>query len=123
MVDNHQSKCMPEAKPPRGLLRREEALERRLADLESGLIGLQTEYESASRQLAELRSFARRLADWGLNPADTGTWTGVCKALGWPASGVNAHRTVRRGDSVLHILLHRCAFPSYCSLDGVSYMD
>ena len=113
---------MAEAKPPRGLLRREEALERRLTDLENGLVGLQAEYESASHELAELRSFARRLADWGLTAADMGTWTSVCKALGWPASGVNAHRTVRREDPVLHVLLHRCAFGSYCSLDGVSYM-
>ena len=113
---------MDEAKSPRGLPRREEALKRRLADLESRLVGLQAEYEAASRQLAELRSFARRLADWGLAAADTGAWTKVCKALGWAAATASAHRTVRREDPVLHVLLHRCAFGSYCSLDGVSYM-
>lgn len=114
---------MAEGTNTRSLAGRIAALERRLADLEGMLVEIQAEYSDASRELTETRSFIRRLADWGLKPADTGTWIGVCNVVGWTASGANAHRTVRREDPVLHVLLHRCAFDSYCSLDGVTYSD
>ena len=108
---------------PRSLLGRIAALERRLAELESRLVDIQAAYADSARQLAEMRFFVRRLADWGLKASDTGSWIGVCNAVGWTAITSNAHRVVRREDIVLHVLLHRCAFTPYCSLDGVSYSD
>ena len=114
---------MAETTPPKGLSGRIAALEHRLTALESRLVEVQAEYSAASRELTETRSFVRRLADWGLKAADTGTWIGVCNAVGWTATPANAHRAVRRGDPVLHVLLHRCAFDPYCALDGVTYSD
>ncbi len=114
---------MAEATHARGLAGRIAALERRLVDLESKLVEVQAEYSATSRKLTETRSFVRRLVDWGLKPADTSTWISVCNVVGWTATTANAHRTVRREDPVLHVLLHRCAFDSYCSLDGVTYSD
>ena len=112
---------MAEPTKPKGLVGRILALERRLVELESKLVDIQAEYSDASRELTETRSLVRRLADWGLKPADTATWINVCNAMGWAATTANAHRAVRREDPVLHVLLHRCAFDSYCSLDGVTY--
>ena len=114
---------MAEATNTKGLAGRIAALERRLVQLEAKLVEVQAEYSDTSHELAETRSFVRRLADWGLKPADTSTWIGVCNAVGWTATTANAHRAVRREDPVLHVLLHRCAFDPYCSLDGVSYID
>ena len=114
---------MAEATNTKGLSGRIATLERRLVDLESKLVKVQAEYSDTSRQLTETRSFIRLLADWGLKPADTSTWVGVCNTVGWTATTANAHRAVRREDPVLHVLLHRWAFDSYCSLDGVTYSD
>jgi hypothetical protein len=114
---------MAEPTAPKGLAGRIVTLERRLAELEGRLVDIQGEYSDASRELTETKTFVRRLADRGLKAADTGTWVDVCNALEWQATTANAHRTVRREDPVLHVLLHRCAFDSYCSLDGVSYED
>ncbi len=114
---------MADSTSPKGLSGRIAALEQRLTQLESRLVEVQAEYSDTSRELTETRSFVRRLADWGLKPADTGTWMGVCNAVGWTATSANAHRTVRREDTALHVLLHRCAFDTYCSLDGVTYSD
>jgi hypothetical protein len=114
---------MTESSPPKGLVARITALEYRLVELEGRLVDIQTEYSDASRELAESKSFARRLAEWGLKAADTSTWMAVCNASEWKANTSNAHRVVRRENSVLHVLLHRCAFDSYCSLDGVTYSD
>lgn len=114
---------MAETPTTKGLAGRIAALERRLDGLESKLVEVQAEYSDTSRELTETRSFVRRLADWGLKPADTSTWVGVCNVLGWTATTANAHRAVRREDPVLHVMLHRCAFGSYCSLDGVTYSD
>ena len=112
---------MAETTNSKGLTGRIAALERRLVDLESKLVEAQAEYSATSRELTEARSFVRRLADWALKPVDTSTWIGVCNVVGWTATTANAHRAVRREDPVLHVLLHRCAFDSYCSLDGVTY--
>jgi len=114
---------MAETGSPKGLARRIAALEHRLVELESRLVDIQAEYSDASRELTESKSFVRRLADWGLKAADTATWMTVCNASEWQATTTNAHRVVRREDSVLHVLLHRCAFDPYCSLDGVTYTD
>lgn len=114
---------MAETSTTKGLAGRITALERRLIELESTLVEVQGEYSDTSRELTETRSFVRRLIDWDLKPADTSTWIGVCNAVGWTATTANAHRAVRREDPVLHVLLHRCAFDSYCSLDGVTYSD
>jgi hypothetical protein len=114
---------MAETTNSKGLTGRIAALERRLEVLESTLVEVQAEYSDASRELTETRSFIRRLADWGLKAADTLTWIGVCNVVGWTATTANAHRAVRREDPVLHVLLHRCAFDAYCSLDGVTYSD
>ena len=108
---------------PKDLAGRIAALEHRLVALETNLVDIQVEYADSSRELTEMRSFVRRLADWGLKASDTRSWIGVCNAVGWPAITVNAHRVVRRKDMVLHVLLHRCAFNQHCSLDGVSYSD
>ena len=132
---------------PRGLHKRIEAQERRVAELEASIAALQSEYAVATPPLNEggeelglaerlattqvaydeallelrwLRSMARRLRDWGLAPADTASWANVCRAIGLPSAS-GAHRAVRNGEPVLHVLLHRCAMPSHCSLDGVSY--
>ena len=112
---------MGKVKGTRGVAGPISVLERRLVELEGRLIDVQAEYEDSSRELTELRSLSRRLADWGLKASDTGTWIGVYNAIGWTAIGANAHRVVRRRDMVLHVLLHRCAFASYCRLDDVSY--
>ena len=114
---------MVKAKFKRGLAGRIAVLERRLVELEGRLLDIQSEYEDSARELTEMRSLSRRLADWGLKASDTVTWIGVCNAIGWPAIAANAHRVVRREDMVLHVLLHRCAFTPYCRLDGVSYSD
>ena len=108
---------------PRSLVGRIASLEHRLVELESRLVDIQAEYADSARELAEMRVFVHRLADWGLKASDTGSWFGVCNSVGWPAITSNAHRVVRREDIVLHVLLHRCAFTPYCSLDGVSYSD
>ena len=114
---------MAQATNARGLAGRIAALEHRLLELESKLVEVQAEYSDTSRELTKTRSFVRRLADWGLKPADTSTWIGICNADGWAATTANAHRVVRREDPVLHVLLHRCAFDAYCPLDGVTYSD
>ena len=114
---------MVESDSPKGLASRIAALENRLVELESQLVDIQTEYSDASRELTESKSFVRRLADWNLKAVDTSTWMVVCTASEWKATTANAHRVVRRENSVLHVLLHRCAFDPYCSLDGVTYSD
>ena len=114
---------MVKTKFKRGLASRIAVLERRLVELEGRLLDTQSEYEDSARELTEMRSISRRLADWGLKTSDTETWIGVCNSIGWPAIAANAHRVVRREDMVLHVLLHRCAFTPYCHFDGVSYSD
>ncbi len=132
---------------PKGLHRRTKALELRLAEMEASMAALQSEYAAASApshdtldvsrlaerlaatqkayddvllDLRELQSMALRLRDWGLSPADTASWTSVCRALALPmASG--PHRAVRSGEPVLHVMLHRCALSPHCSLSGVTY--
>ena len=131
---------------PKGLHRRIEAQERQLGELESAMVSLQSTYAAASRpegdatgaSLAErlaqtqgeyddallvLRQFqamARRLRDWGLSTSNTASWASVCRALGLP-SGSGSHAALRSSEPVLHVLLHRCAFPPYCAIDSVSY--
>ena len=130
---------------PRGLHRRIEARERRLAMLEAELLALQSGFASSSSathgggealaesmahtqeayddaliELRDLHSLARRLRDWGLSPEDTASWASVCRALGLPAPG-GAHRTLRTREPVLHVLLHRCALPPHCSIDAANY--
>ncbi|MDE2801848.1 MAG: hypothetical protein OXK21_03070 [Chloroflexota bacterium] len=125
---------------PRGLHRRIEARERRLASLEAAMLGLQAEFASASAsggaasglaraqeaydetllELRELQAAARRLRDWGLSAADTASWASVCRALELAAGG-GAHRSVRSAEPVLHVLLHRFAMPAYCSIDAANY--
>lgn len=119
-------------------------MERRLAALEASMLELQTAYARSNPQgidantlsdllasaqvtydeslsaLRDLQSAARRLRDWGLTPVDTVSWTAVCRGLALPAS-TGAHRAVRKEEPVLHVLLHRCAFPPFCTLDGASY--
>jgi hypothetical protein len=114
---------MTEPTSLKGLAARMAALEHRLIELEGLLVDIQGEYSDASRELTESKSFARRLTDWGLKPADTATWMAVCDASEWVATTSNAHRVVRREDPVLHVLLHRCAFGEYCLLDSVTYSD
>lgn len=131
---------------PNGLHRRIAALEGRLVCLEAAMRSLQSAYAAASQPtgipadatnvagrmadtqgeyddalltLHELQSLSRRLRDWGLAPPDTVTWAQACRALGFPVG--SGHRTLRSREPVLHVLLHRCAFPPYCSVDGVSY--
>lgn len=118
-----KARHMAEPTSLKGLAARMAALEHRLVELEGQLVDIQAEYSDASRELTESRSFVRRLADWGLKPGDTATWMAVCNASEWQATTANAHRLVRREDPVLHVLLHRCAFDPYCSLDGVTYSD
>ena len=86
---------MGKVKVTRGVAGRIAVLERRLVELEGRLIDVQAEYEDSSRELTELRALSRRLADWGLKASDTGTWIGVCNAIGWTAIGANAHRARR----------------------------
>ena len=129
---------------PKGLHRRIDAQERHLAELENEMLALQasfasrsseperalaaadqlaamqSDYDDAVRTLRELEGMVRRLRDWGLTPGGTASWAAVCRVLGLPSHG-GAHRAVRSQEPVLHVLLHRCAFPSYCSLDGASY--
>ena len=131
---------------PKGLHRRIEAQERRIGEIESAMVSLQSTYAAASRPegdaagaslaerlaqtqgeyddallvLRELQAMARRLRDWGLSTSDTASWTSVCRALGLP-SGSGSHAALRSGEPVLHVLLHRCAFPPYCAIDSVSY--
>ncbi len=131
---------MGEGPEPRGLHRRIEARERRLASLEAAMLELQAEFASASTgtdagamlartqeaydetllELRELQASARRLRDWGLSASDTASWASVCRALGMAAGG-GAHRSVRSSEPVLHVLLHRFALPGYCSIDAASY--
>ena len=49
----------------RSLVGRIAALERRLAELESRLDDIQAAYADSAPELAEMRFFVRRLADWG----------------------------------------------------------
>ncbi|MDE2901069.1 MAG: hypothetical protein OXN15_08635 [Chloroflexota bacterium] len=125
---------------PRGLHRRIEARERRLASLEAAMLALQAEFASASTggdaasglaraqeaydetllELRELQASARRLRDWAISATDTASWASVCRALGLAAGG-GAHRSVRSAEPVLHVLLHRFALPGYCSIDAASY--
>ena len=138
---------MPEEAAPKGLHRRIDAQERRLEELEASMVALQSEYAAAGSshgnldysqlaerlaltqgayddallELRELQSMARRLRDWGLTPEDTASWASVCRTLGLPSAS-GAHRAVRSEEPVLHVLLHRCALPSHCTLDGVTYL-
>lgn len=131
---------MAEDREPRGIHRRMEAKERRLARLEADMLGLQAGYASAStgedvairlgraqeaydatlRELRELQASSRRLRDWGLSAGDTASWASVGRALGVAAGG-GAHRAVRRAEPVLHVLLHRSAFSARCSIDAAIY--
>ena len=136
---------MADGTEPRGLHRRMEARERRLARLEAAMLAMQDAFASAStgeggaeaaRTLAhtqedydetllglrELQAGARRLRDWGISAADTASWAGVCRALGVEAGG-GAHRWVRGAEPVLHVLLHRLALPAYCSIDVTHYQQ
>ncbi len=132
---------------PKGLHRRIEAQERRVGEIESAMVSLQSTYAAASRPegdaagavvLAErlaqtqggyddallvlrvLQAMARRLRDWGLSTSDTASWASVCRKLGLPSTS-RAHSTLRSREPVLHVLLHRCAFLPYCAIDSVSY--
>lgn len=131
---------------PKGLHRRIEALERRLAATEASMLEQQAAYARSNRQgidsggaaeqlvatqaeydehlsaLRGLKSAARRLRDWGLTPADTASWASVARALDLPASA-SPHRAIRSREPVLHVLLHRFAFDAFCVLDGVSYQE
>ena len=137
---------MGDHKAPRGLHKRIESQERRLAELESAMVTLQSAYAGASRPggdaegagltetlaqtqgeyddallvLRDLQAMARRLHDWRLTPVDTASWASVCRKLGLPSTS-GAHSTLRSREPVLHVLLHRCAFPPYCAIDSVSY--
>ena len=137
---------MADNAPPKGLHRRIEAQERRVGEIESAMVSLQSTYAAASRPegdaagaslaerlaqtqgeyddallvLRELQAMARRLRDWGLSTSETASWASVCRALGLP-SGSGSHAALRSGEPVLHVLLHRCAFPPYCAIDSVSY--
>ena len=136
---------MTEAHEPKGLHKRIKARERRLSEIEAellamqsgyaesaaatvgggvalaeGMAGVQETYDDALIELRGLQAMARRLRDWGLSPKDTTSWASVCRALGLAASG-GAHRALRTREPVLHVLLHRCAFPPHCALDGVTY--
>ena len=134
---------------PKGLQKRTAAAEGRLAQLEADLAalqtayaraapstgpaaldgiaqrlaGLQAEYDAALLALRELHAMTRRLRDWGLAPADTASWARVCRVLEHLTRADGAHRAIRSREPVLHVLLHRCALPPYCSLDGVSYQQ
>ena len=131
---------------PKGLHRRIEAQERRIGEIELAMVSLQSTYAAASRPegdgagaglaerlaqtqggyddallvLRELQTMARRLRDWGLSTSDTASWASVCRALGLP-SGSGSHAALRSSEPVLHVLLHRSAFPPYCAIDSVSY--
>ena len=131
---------------PKGLHRRIEAQERRIGEIESAMVSLQSTYAAASRPegdgagaglaerlaqtqggyddallvLRELQTMARRLRNWGLSTSDTASWASVCRALGLP-SGSGSHAALRSSEPVLHVLLHHCAFPPYCAIDSVSY--
>ena len=131
---------------PKGLHRRIEAQERRLGEIELAMVTLQSEYAGASRpggdaegaglaeglaqtqgeyddallMLRDLQAMARRLHYWRLTPVDTVSWASVCRKLGIPSAS-GAHATLRSREPVLHVLLHRCAFPPYCAIDSVSY--
>ena len=137
---------MADHEAPRGLHKRIETQERRLAELESAMVTLQSAYAAASRPggdaegaglaeglaqtqgeyddalivLRDLQAMARRLHDWRLTPVDTVSWASVCRKLGIPSAS-GAHATLRSREPVLHVLLHRCAFPPYCAIDSVSY--
>ena len=137
---------MADHEAPRGLHKRIETQERRLAELESAMVTLQSAYAAASRPggdaeraglpemlaqtqgeyddallvLRGLQAMARRLHDWRLAPVDTASWASVCRKLGLPSTS-GAHSTLRSREPVLHVLLHRCAFPPYCAIDSVSY--
>ena len=137
---------MADHEAPRGLHKRIETQERRLAELESAMVTLQSTYAGASRPegdaegagltetlaqtqgeyddallvLRDLQAMARRLRDWGLSTSDTASWASVCRKLGLPSTS-GAHSTLRSREPVLHVLLHRCAFPPYCAIDSVSY--
>ena len=131
----------------RGLHKRIETQERRLAELESAMVTLQSAYAAASRPggdsagagvlaerlaqtqggyddallaLRDLQAMGRRLHDWRLTPVDTASWASVCRKLGLPSTS-GAHSTLRSREPVLHVLLHRCAFPPYCAIDSASY--
>ena len=137
---------MADHEAPRGLHKRIETQERRLAELESAMVTLQSAYAGASRPggdaegaglagglaqtqgeyddallvLRVLQAMARRLRDWGLSTSDTASWASVCRKLGLPSAS-GSHATLRSREPVLHVLLHRCAFPPYCAIDNVSY--
>ena len=137
---------MADHEAPKGLHTRIESQERRLAKLESAMVTLQSAYAGASRPggdaegaglaetlaqtqgeyddallvLRDLQAMARRLRDWGLSTSDTASWASVCRKLGLPSTS-GAHSTLRSREPVLHVLLHRCAFPPYCAIDSVSY--
>ena len=135
---------MNESPEPRGLHRRIEARERKLAALEMELLALQTGYattggtnsqsfaESMARtqeayddallELRDLWGMARRLRDWGLSPEDTRSWASVCRTIEL-ATPSGAHRSLRTHEPVLHVLLHRCAFQEYCTIDAVNYLS
>ena len=99
---------MADHEAPRGLHKRIETQERRLAELESAMVTLQSAYAAASRPggdaegaglaerlaqtqgeyddallvLRDLQAMARRLHDWRLTPVDTASWASVCRKLG-----------------------------------------
>jgi hypothetical protein len=132
---------------PRGLHRRIDAREHRLAALEAelitsqagyaslstatgdgdggslakGMVRTQEAYDDALLELRDLQLMARRLRDWGLSPEDTRSWASVCRALELAAPS-GAHRTLRAHEPVLHVLLHRCAFQGHCSIDAANYL-
>lgn len=96
------------------------ALEQELARTERRLVALQRRYERLAERRNALRRVARLLKAEGLDTNKGLAWAAVCRLKGWDVRG-NAHRTVKRRDPRLHILLHQASLGETCSLDRATY--
>ena len=95
-------------------------LEQEMARTERGLVALQRRYECLAERRSALRRVARLLKAEGLDTNKGFTWAAVCRLKGWEVRG-EAHRTVKRRDPRLHILLHQAVLGETCSLDRARY--
>lgn len=108
-------------------MRRRSSLDEQVAELERALVrtegllaGAQREYERLAERRNALVRVARLLKAEGLDPREGLTWASVCGARGWVTAG-GAHRTVKRRDPRLHILLHQATMGKSCTLDRATY--
>lgn len=85
------------------------------------MLSLQRGYERTAEQFQALRRAARMLAAEDVPMDKAVSWAGVCRLKRWNAQHGEAHRTVKRRDQRLHVLLHQALLGETCALDHTNY--